>query len=109
MLFRSRTAIDLKELLMRSEKLQEELLALQLRAEQLEALVEREKEKFSQEREKFTLELQSVHEKQLINLEKLRSRVSADKIRLLGRNPSALSRKYRGTLERLREHHSLHD
>ena len=104
-----RTAIDLKELLMRSEKLQEELLALQLLAEQLEALVEREKEKFSQEREKFTLELQSVHEKQLINLEKLRSRVSADKIRLLGRNPSALSRKYRGTLERLREHHSLHD
>ena len=50
-----------------------------------------------------------MHEKQLINLEKLRSRVSADKIRLLGRNPSALSRKYRGTLERLREHHSLHD
>ena len=104
-----RTAIDLKELLMRSEKLQEELLALQLRAEQLEALVEKEKEKFSQEREKFALELQAVRERELINREKLRSRISADKIRLLGRNPSALSRKYRGALERLKEHHSLRD
>ena len=94
---------------MRSEKLQEELLALQLRAEQLEALVEKEKEKFSQEREKFALELQAVRERELINREKLRSRISADKIRLLGRNPSALTRKYRGALERLKEHHSLRD
>lgn len=104
-----RTAIDLKELLARSERLQEELQALQLRAEQLEMLVAKEREKFSMEKDKLKQELQSVREKQLINLEKLRSRISADKIRLLGRNPSARSRKYHAMLERLKSHHTLKD
>ncbi len=93
-----RTAIDLRNLLMRSEKLQEELLILQIRAEQLEALIEHEKEKISLEKDKLVQELQAIHEKQVINREKLRSRLSMDKIRLLGRNPSARSRKYREVL-----------
>lgn len=104
-----RTAIDLRNLLMRSEKLQEELLVLQIRAEQLEALIEREKEKISLERDKLVQELQSIHEKQVINREKLRSRLSADKIRLLGRNPSARSRKYREAFEHLKKSHTLRE
>lgn len=99
-----RTAIDLKELLLRSERLQEERLALQARAEQLEALIAREREKLSQEREKLARELQSVHERQIINLEKLHDRLSADKIRLLRRNPSARSGKHLETWERLKKH-----
>lgn len=104
-----RTAIDLKNLLMRSEKLQEELLVLQIRAEQLEALIEHEKEKISLEKDKLVQELQAIHEKQVINREKLRSRLSVDKIRLLGRNPSAHSRKYREVFERLKKNHTLRE
>lgn len=104
-----RTAIDLRNLLMRSEKLQEELLILQIRAEQLEALIEHEKEKISLEKDKLVQELQAIHEKQVINREKLRSRLSMDKIRLLGRNPSARSRKYREVFEHLKKNHSLRE
>lgn len=104
-----RTAIDLRDLLMRSEKLQEELLSLQIRAEQLEAKINYEKEKITQEKEKFIQELQMVREKQVINMDKLRSKMSMDKVRLLRRNPSARSGKYREALERLKEHSRLRD
>jgi len=102
-----RTAIDLKNVLMSSEKLQKELLTLQIRAEQIEARINYEKEKISSEKEKLAQELQAIHEKQIINMDKLRSRLSADKIRLLMRNPSARSGKYREALERLKEHSRL--
>lgn len=102
-----RTAIDLKHLLMHSQKLQEEMQALQERADQLEQLILREKERLSQERERFTRELQSVRERQAVNRARTLERLSRDKARMLLRNPSALSKKYKDALERIKEQHVM--
>ena len=105
-----RAAIDLKHLLMHSQKLQEELLLLQERTEQLEQRIQREKELLAQKREQLsqelTQELQAAKEKQIIYRERLREQISNDKLRLLLRNPSAHSHKYREILERIKQHHT---
>lgn len=102
------TAIDLKHLLAHSQKIQDELLILQERTEQLERKLLDEKDKLAQKREhilqELTQELQTVHEKQIIYRERLREQINSDKLRLLLRNPSARSRKYKELLERIKKH-----
>ena len=100
-----RAAIDLKHLLAHSQRLQEELLVLQEHTEQLERKIQKEKELFTQKREQLTAELQAIKEKQIVCRERLREQISKDKQRLLLRNPSAHSHKYKEILERIKQHH----
>jgi len=116
-----RTAFELRDVLVKLEEAKEEFKRLQRRLEIVEAILADEgsrkieqvkdqvKEQIQatgqhteQKKQQFLEELEQLREKQAVIREKLRSRLSLDKLRMLRRNPSAISTRYRGMLEEYR-------
>lgn len=132
-----RTALDLKQLLVHSQKLQEELGNLQSRATQLEQRLQQEKQLLAEKRQlllqtvqsltpqqmeqrlqkereaffqryhQFIQELESVKARQQLISHRIGEKLTRDKVRMLLRNPSASSRKYKEAWERLKNHRKL--
>ena len=112
-----RTAFELRDVLIKLEEAKEELKRLQRRLEIVETVLadegsrklgqmkEQVREQLElteqisgQKREQFIEELQQLREKQAVIKDKLMGHLSADKLRMLRRNPSAMSKRYAATL-----------
>lgn len=98
-----KTAFELRDVLVKLEEAKGEFKRLQRRLEIVEAFLQDERNQlFEDKKEQFVEELEQLRERQALAKEKLRGHLGEDKLRLLRRNPSAVSGKYHKTLEEYR-------
>lgn len=131
-----RTAMDIRDLLIKAEELKEELKHFQKRIDVIEAVIKDElkqrkelkrerrgqrlteleqdiKERlenfkqpeFSVKLEEFKEELAELKLKHAVNKGKYQERLSKDKYKMLKRNPSAISKKYKDLLEDIKKNY----
>lgn len=98
-----KTAFELRDVLVKLEEAKAEFKRLQRRLEIVEAFLEDEKNQMLEDkRAQFAEEMEMLREKQALAKARLRGHLAPDKLRMLRRNPSAISVKYQKTLEEYR-------
>lgn len=103
-----KTALDLRDVLVKMDIIKIEIKHLQKRMNFIEAIIADEaNRKTEQLRHHFNEELQEIKDKQRYYMSRLNKWLSIDKIKLLSRNPSATSSKYAELLEEIKKHLKL--